>query len=432
MVSNGARWRELCAVFAVCGMKIAIIHSRLNSKGGTQRKVLATAGALQELGHAITVYTMAYKPEKCYPSLLQKLTVITLPGYDEKAQKRSNPFFKFLNYFFYTRSENKEAFRLAGFIARDTEIVCPFDRLAYRVAISYKKKICPIPSVAVMDDIYTKLWAEWRKSQFDASYKLPLRRKIFYWLVDWYETRTYILPHERIVVLDMRTKKWVREYFNKNADIVRNGLEMKDFPYTPHIPPKKSNVKLLSTGIFFVHRRYEDIIHAVKLLQERGIGAVLSIVGGFNGEHERYYKKLRVETDRLNLGDSVFFLGNISDEELFLQYEQNNIYISANHLQSWGLAPFEAIASGMPAIISNSTGAVEVLEDRKHALFVPPKSPEKIAEAVEKLVTKPEMYTALSVQGKRLVESEITWQNTATALFGILQEEVEKKHIKKR
>lgn len=403
-------------------MHIAIIHSRLNSKGGTQRKALATACALQELGYTVTVYAMAYDPEQCYPALLSGLIVIALPRYNDKAQKTKIPFLKFLNYFLYSRNETRAASRLAETIKRDTEILCSFDKLAYRVAAHYKNKIQNIPSVAIMDDIYTKLWAEWRKSQFDPMRRLTWRRKFFYSIVDWFETRKYILPHERIIVLDRRTKKWVGEYFHKDADIVRNGLEPRDFPYTPHVFSKKSKVRLLSVGIFFVHRRYEDIIQAVKLLQEKGIDATLSIAGSFGGEHRHYFEKLQVLAYKLGVSGSLLFLGNVSDAELRKQYAENDIYISANHLQSWGLAPFEAMASGMPAIISNTTGAAEVLTDHKHARLIPPKNPEKIAAAVKELVENSDLYAVLSKEGRRFVETEITWQNTAKELTKVLEE----------
>ena len=220
----------------------------------------------------------------------------------------------------------------------------------------------------------------------------------------------------------MRTKKWVKSFFKKEADIVRNGLELSEFPFTPRVALASSHVKLLSTGIFFVHRRYEDIIRAVKLLQEKGVNVVLSIVGNYSGEHHRYYEMLNSLVDELGLQGSIFFLGNISDSELRRQYKENDIYISANHLQSWGLAPFEAIASGMPAIISNSTGAAEVLKNREHALLISPKSPEKIMEAVIELVSHPDLYMRLSTEARRFVEENLTWKNTAQAFAKVFQD----------
>ncbi|MBI2055913.1 MAG: glycosyltransferase family 4 protein [Candidatus Sungbacteria bacterium] len=404
-------------------MNIAIIHSRLNSKGGTQRHVLAMACALQDLGHRVTVYAMAYDREKCYPSLLSQLKIVSLAGYDTEAQKVNLPFLKFLNYFLYSRNETREAARLAKMIESGTEILCPFDRLAYRTAVYYKKNIRAICSIAIMDDIYLRVWAEWRKSQFDPQYVLPLRRKFFYKIIDWYESRKYILPHERFVVLDTRTMEWAKKFFKKDADIVRNGLDLQGFPFFEHSLRQEKHVCLLSTGIFFLHRRYEDILHAVKILRSEGIDAELALVGGYSGEHRRYYEALKKLAEELGIGPRVFFLGNVSDAELLEQYKKGDIYISANHLQSWGLAPFEAMASGMPTIISNSTGAAEVLTDRVNALLIPSKSPEHIASAVRELLEKPELYAALARSGRKLVETEITWQNTARGLERIMNNE---------
>lgn len=403
-------------------MMIAMIHSRLHAKGGTQRQFLSTAHALQKLGHHVTVYTLAYSKEHCFQDLLEGLRVVPLQGYHPALQKSKVSLLRFFNYFLYSRNESRAAQALARLIDPYTEILHPYDRISYRVAAFYKKKIRNIPSVIMMDDVHTKLWTFWRKQQLHPGLHLPFRRKLFYQLVDWYEVRKFIRPHERIIVLDDRTKQWVGNYFKREARVIRSGLDLEKFHFVPRSLIYASSITLLSTGAFFLHRRYEDTIHAVALLKKKGIDVSFSIVGDFQSpEYSPYYRTLLALCRTLGVAEHVCFLGRISEEELLSLYRNAAVYISSNHLQSWGLSVFEAMACGLPVIVSKSSGAAEVLTDRENALLIDPKSPEVIVKAVEEILGSQKLYVRLSNVGRSFVEQHITWKKTAEELVSVFE-----------
>lgn len=404
-------------------MKIAIIHSRLDIIGGTQRKVLSIACALQDLGHDVKVYTLSHNKDACYPHLLKKLCVIAPAEYRKDSQKSGISMLRFFNYFLYSRNESRTAKELARMIDRNTDILMSFNKIGFRVAAFFKRRTKDIPSLLIMDDILTKLWALWRKSQFDPSFQLPLRRKIFYWLVDWYEIRKFIRPHEYMAVIDERTREWARKHFKKNAVTVRNGLFSDYFSYVPRMHPGKRTLRLLTAGIYFLHRRYEDCIEAIALLKKRGIDANLDIAGDYStSEYRAYQHRLSLLTTHLDVSDRIRFMGKISEEELLSKYHTADVYISSNHLQSWGLAVFEAMSCGMPVVVSKSAGASEVLTHRKNAMLVSPQSPQEIADAVEELARSSALYESLSKDGREFAVKNITWEKTARQLCKIFEE----------
>ncbi|MDP3770473.1 MAG: glycosyltransferase family 4 protein, partial [bacterium] len=356
-------------------MKIAIIESKLNGKGGSQRQALCLALELQNMGHRVTMYTLAYDKDKCFSDTLAQLNVVYT--HSVRGKRHAIPFLGFLNYFRYSYQESKAAKALALLIDPDTDIVNAHDRLGFRVAAYAKKYVRPFPVVLMMSDILTKGWIAWRRAQFNKDYAPSLKQKLLNRLIDAYEVRKFILSHEKIVVLDNRTKQWVSEYFGKDAVVVRSGLDLETFPYIKrHITPT-GQFSVFMAGIFFLHRRYEDAIQAVKILRDKGYDISLTIAGDNSANHEYagYYKDLTVLTRELGLEGVVTFLGKISDDELISRYQHSDIYISPNHLQSWGLAVFEAMASGCPVIVSKTAGASEVLTDGENALLVPPKNP---------------------------------------------------------
>src|SRR5262249_25669216 len=57
-----------------------------------------------------------------------------------------------------------------------------------------------------------------------------------------------------------------------------------------------------------------------------------------------------------------------------------DIFISASHTESFGLAILEAMASGTPVVATETAGARELIADNK--LLVPVKDPVKLAETI--------------------------------------------------
>jgi len=405
-------------------MKIALIESKLDGKGGSQRQALSFASAFQKLGHEVTLYTIRYNKEKCFSDILDGLHVVALPGGFEAPHPVGIPGFGFINYIRYSRAESDAARRLALLIDRDTEILNSHDRIGFRVATYYKNFVRNIPSVLMMSDILTKQWVAWRKAQFDPAGKQRLKKRFFNWLVDGYEVRKFILPHEGITVLDNRTRDWVKDYFGKQAVVVRSGLDIDHFSFVSRDGCLEKRVRILVTGIFFLHRRYEDVIRAVQLLVDRGYDATLSLVGNYttNYEYRAYQKRLQRLVEDLGLKDRVTFFGEVSEDDLRRSYHTHDIYVSPNHLQSWGLAVFEAMASGMPVIVSRTAGASEVLTHGENALIVDPKSPEQIAQAIERLGGDSLFYVKMANAGRKFVETQMSWERSAQAAIAVFEQ----------
>ncbi len=371
------------------------------------------------MGNEVKVYTLAYNKERCFTKILETLHIVVLAGGVVKRKPIKG--LGALNYFWYAARESKAAHALAKMIDKDTAVLNAHDRLGFKIAAYAKKYVHPFSTVLMMNDILTKTWIAWRRSQFRKERAPSMPQRLFNRLVDFYEVRKFILPHDKIVVLDKRTRDWVRHYFGKEAVIVRSGIDTQEFSYVPHVLVKDGEVRILMAGIFFIHRRYEDVIRAVAMLGGKGYNIMLTIAGAYTGntEYSEYQRNIADLAHELGVDMRVVFLGQISDEKLKQSYQENDIYISANHLQSWGLAVFEAMASGCPVVVSKTAGASEVLTDEENALLVEAQNPEAYAEAIERLITDSALYAALSVNGRKFVEHSISWRKYAEGMMRV-------------
>lgn len=377
-------------------MKIALIIHKLNIKGGVQRHVLAVARELKKMGHAVKIYTFIYDKQSLFTDEVAGLEVITLRNY--RPLRSSADIWR----------ENMAAKELAGLIDKDTEILNPHDQVCYKVAYYFKKDIKNIPAVWTMHDMPTKGWFFWRERQFRPELKLSPLKKAAYLAIDKLNVKRYIKKMDGILVLDKRDKNWVKEIFGMESEIIGNGLDIEKFPFKARTVIADGNIKILMQGIFAVHRRFEDGIRALKMLRDGGFDASLTIIGDFNSD-KIYYNMILALIREKDLEKHVFLKGVVSEDELTAAYGEHDVFLFPNHLQSWGLAVFEAMASGMPVIVSRTAGSSDVLTDGENALLIDELSPPDIAQKLQKLINNPALYAALSRNGRAFVEKNISW-----------------------
>lgn len=381
-------------------MKIAIIVRRLNVRGGVQRHVLCLAQQLKRRGHTVKIYTFLLSSGQCYPELLDGLEVVAL-GYYPRS----------LNLLWDLIRENIAAKNLARLIDVDTTVINPHDHVCYKAAYYFKRLARDIPSVWTMHDMPTRAFGLWQSQELGLRSRAQIWRKFLARFADAYNRR-FIQGQDAIVALSRADQERVRAEWGREAAVVRNGIDLDQFPYRQRQALAGKKVRILMTGIFFPHRRFEDGIAAVGMLAEEHYDTGLSIVGRYNPD-DPYYRTLINLRDALGLRERVTFLGELSEEDLVRSYHEHDIFLFPSHHQSWGLAVFEAMACGMPVIVSRTAGAHEVLTDRENALLVNPKKPEEIAAAIRYLIDDTEAYRRLSMVGRAFVERYISWEKQA-------------------
>lgn len=171
----------------------------------------------------------------------------------------------------------------------------------------------------------------------------------------------------------------------------------------------KSCLRILSTGVFFPYRNYETLVQLVRECKELGFPVELDIVGSMDRD-PKYSERILNLIELEGLQNQITCHGQISDEfyrELFLR---SDVFFFINIDQSWGLAVFEAMSYGLPVIVSDSVGAVEVLNEGVNSLIVDPKSVAQMLDCLEKL--KNDDFRNRIVSGARELVNKMTWEST--------------------
>lgn len=400
--------------------KIAIIISELAVSGGTERQVIHLAHELTLLGTQVTVYTLQVDKNKCFPELIKDVSVISVN------HKRKLPScytkIKIIGPLLYFWNEIRRCKALAYTIDADTDILNPHEQTSVRVAYYFKKKIRNIPSVWMFNDLTTASWSLFHDPLF-GSRKVPFWKKVLNRVRDEFEHHRFFRSQNAIVAVSERARDIVRKEIGRDARVVRIGVDVDRISYNERKKPGNDFI-LLCHGIFYPHRRFEDIIRAVALLRDSGRTMHLQVIGDYAHRDiaRTYHEELKALVRELRLERFVTFSGVVSDAELFESYQRADVFIASSHLQTWGISVFEAMSAGIPTIVSHTIGAAEVLRDGATALFIEPGNPASIARAVKKLADDAALYERLSKDGAAFVRDNFSWKRYAEEMLRVFEE----------
>ncbi len=136
-----------------------------------------------------------------------------------------------------------------------------------------------------------------------------------------------------------------------------------------------------------------------KLPTEKATKTYLVIVG--QGKLRQQLENLVAE---LNLGKQVVLVGWADN---LLEYLGNfDIYALNSNYEGLGIANLEAMVMHRPVVCTAVGGVVDVVENGKSGLLVPPKNPEATAQALLKIYNDPELAKSLAAEGHNKAVAE--------------------------
>ena len=128
----------------------------------------------------------------------------------------------------------------------------------------------------------------------------------------------------------------------------------------------------------------------------------------------RYPEMLKRRAKRLGIGDNIIFCGAQQDVAPYLS--AMDIFVHLPRDEAFGLAPAEAMAAGLPVLVSNVGGCVELVEDGLTGLVAKPRDRSDIRDKILQLVDSPSLRARLADAGGEFVRRRFSTQAQATLL----------------
>ncbi len=180
-------------------------------------------------------------------------------------------------------------------------------------------------------------------------------------------------------------------------EIVANGVPLPDL--AGRRPPELPLVG--SVGRFVTQKAFPDLVHAAALLRDQGRGFRLVIVG--DGP-ERSAVEAAVE--RHALADRVELPGFRTDVPDILR--GLSIFASSSVQEGQPLALLEAMAWGLPCVVTDVGAVAATLADGEEGRVVPPGRPELLAAALATYLDDPGTAARAGQAARRRVEREFS------------------------
>ena len=180
---------------------------------------------------------------------------------------------------------------------------------------------------------------------------------------------------------------------------------------------------VLTVGKLKERKGIDVSLKAFKLVKEKARDAKYIVIGG--GDVEKY----RRLAEQLGV-DDVYFVGNVSDEELAGYYQLCDVFVLTPKrfgmdVEGFGLVYLEAGAAGKPVVASMHGGVTDVVKHMKNGLLVPENDPDSTAKAILTLLMDKGLSEKLG-NGGREMAMRFRWESTVDNLIKAWKEKLQR------
>lgn len=174
------------------------------------------------------------------------------------------------------------------------------------------------------------------------------------------------------------------------------------------LPQTRQVLKIFHIGRLTPIKRCERLIEAVHVLKKTYLGEFeLVFVGSPSTPGDIVYQKKLVDmVEKHDASSYVFFRGAVSYKCVEKIFKEADVIVNVAPTGGADKVVFEAMASGIPAIVSNET-FVSFLGEYKTNLFVPAADPKLLADKIRLLLVDKNKRTKIGLFLKDKVKKEM-------------------------
>lgn len=180
---------------------------------------------------------------------------------------------------------------------------------------------------------------------------------------------------------------------------------IEELPATVDRSARDGPLRLLYVGRIVRSKGARDAVRAMDLL--RDLPVALDVVGdGFDRA------ACEALTSKLGLADRITFHGRKRRDEVDAFYQAADIFVFPSYREPGGNAVFEAMAFGLPLIVSDRGGPARAVDERcgiRLSAFSPEQYAQDIASAVRRLAANRQLRLSLGENARQRVSETALW-----------------------
>ena len=115
-------------------------------------------------------------------------------------------------------------------------------------------------------------------------------------------------------------------------------------------------------------------------------------------------------------------VGFVPPSALGAYYERAAVVVCPSHREGYGVVAREAMAYGRPVVATAVGGLVDAVEDEVTGLLVPPRDPQALRTAIERLLDDGELRSQFGAAGRDRALTELSWAAATAAMIAAYSE----------
>ena len=195
---------------------------------------------------------------------------------------------------------------------------------------------------------------------------------------------------------------------------IYNGLDLNRFDYCA---PVDRPARIVSVGRMVPKKGLTDLVRACAILRARGVAFECVLVGGGSDE-----LAIRTLIAKESLQSRVHLTGPLPQQQMMRVVRGAAVFAAPSILADDGdrdglpTALVEAMALGTPVVSTNVVGIPELVCDDDTGLLVPQRTPDRLADALQRLLESPHLQVRLSHNARERIERDFDIHKTSGAM----------------
>lgn len=208
-------------------------------------------------------------------------------------------------------------------------------------------------------------------------------------------------------------------------EMLNQTVKCKDADIKREIDIPEDSIVIGIIGNIREWKGQEYFVKAFMSLGERYENIYGLVIGGHAADDEEYLASLKRIAEGSDIGKRLRFLGFRNDVPELLKTMDVFIHASITP-EPFGMVLLEAMLARVPVIATNFGGPVEILENGRCGILVPPRDVDAIVAGVEKYLNDPSFREEMINRAYKRIETDFDLRKTVNQVEALFQEVVGK------
>ena len=222
-----------------------------------------------------------------------------------------------------------------------------------------------------------------------------------------------------VVTTSRWTRRWLLDAYGLDPALVT--VAVPGVEPAPRVTGEPAGRRLLCVGAVIPAKGHDVLVEA--LARVAGTAWTCDLVGSLERD-PGFVAHLRGRALELGIADRVRLRGALAGPALDAAYARADLFVTASHGETYGMAVTEALAHGIPVLATRVGGLPEALghapNGRRPGVLVPPGDPAALAGAIEQWLGDARLRQQLRHAAGERRPLLPSWSAASTAVAGAL------------